>query len=70
MNSIEYGFHSLYLRYASDEVFQTAAIERISIRDKEAREKLEKLAREIARVESEYTSLVSLLSLIHQIRRS
>jgi hypothetical protein len=53
MNSIEYGFHRLYMRYASDEVFQTAAIERISIRDKEAREKLEKLAREIARVESE-----------------
>ena len=50
MNSIEYEFHRLYLRHASDEVFQTAAIERISIRDKEAREKLEKLAREIARV--------------------
>jgi hypothetical protein len=36
MNSIQYGFHRLYLHYASDEVFETAAIGRISIQDKEA----------------------------------
>jgi hypothetical protein len=36
MNSIHYGFHRLYLHYASDEVFETAAIGRISIKDKEA----------------------------------
>jgi hypothetical protein len=47
MNCIEYGFHRLYLRFASNEVFQREAIGRIT---GNAREKvaLEKLVADVA----------------------
>jgi hypothetical protein len=52
MNCIEYGFHRLYLRFASNEVYQREAIGRITDKAREI-VALEKLASDIALIESE-----------------